>query len=41
MGFIFAAVFIGGFPTIISGAIGFYFNSTLFDLSFLGLVIGT
>jgi len=41
MGFIVAALFIGGFPTIIGGAIGYYFNSTLFDLSFLGLAIGT
>ncbi len=31
---------IGGLPTIIGGAIGFFYNSTTFDLAFDGVAIG-
>lgn len=32
---------IGGLPTILGGAVGYYYNSTVFDLIFYGLAIGT
>lgn len=35
------ALLIGGVPTILGGAIGYYYNSTGFDLLFYGLAIGT
>ena len=35
------ALLIGGFPTILGGAIGYYYNTTVFDLTFYGLAIGT
>jgi len=35
------ALFIGGFPTVLGGAVGYYYNSTVFDLVFYGLAIGT
>jgi uncharacterized membrane protein YfcA len=35
------ALFIGGFPTILGGAVGFYYNTIIFDLIFYGLAIGT
>jgi len=38
---IIAVLFIGGFPTILGGAVGYYYNTTLFDLVFYGLAIGT
>jgi ZIP family zinc transporter len=31
---------IGGIPTILGGAIGFYYNTTIFDLIFDGVAIG-
>ena len=31
---------IGGIPTILGGAVGFYYNTTAFDLIFYGLAIG-
>ena len=31
---------VGGIPTIFGGAIGFYFNTTIFDLIFDGIAIG-
>ncbi len=41
MGVMTGALFLGGFPTIIGGALGYYYNSTIFDLVFFGLAIGT
>jgi ZIP family zinc transporter len=35
------ALFVGGVPAILGGAVGFYYNATLFDLIFYGLAIGT
>ena len=35
------ALFIGGFPTILGGAVGYYYSSIVFDLVFDGLAIGT
>jgi len=35
------ALFVGGIPTILGGAVGYYYNSTVFDLVFDGLAIGT
>ncbi len=35
------ALFVGGFPTIIGGAIGYYYTSAAFELIFIGLAIGT
>jgi zinc transporter, ZIP family len=40
-GLIAGALLIGGLPTILGGAIGFYYNTTIFDLIFYGLAIGT
>lgn len=36
-----AALMIGGLPTIFGGAVGYYYNSTVFDLVFYGLAVGT
>ncbi len=41
MGVIAAALMVGGLPTILGGAIGFYYNTAVFDLIFDGLAIGT
>jgi ZIP family zinc transporter len=35
------ALLIGGVPTIVGGAVGYYYNSTAFDLVFYGLAVGT
>jgi ZIP family zinc transporter len=35
------ALLIGGIPTILGGAVGYYYNSTIFNLIFDGLAIGT
>ena len=35
------ALLIGGLPTIAGGVVGYYYNSTIFDLIFDGLAIGT
>ena len=35
------ALLVGGIPTILGGAVGYYYNSTAFDLVFDGLAIGT
>jgi ZIP family zinc transporter len=35
------ALLIGGLPTIFGGAVGFYYNTTVFDLIFYGIAIGT
>lgn len=40
-GLIAGALLIGGFPTILGGAVGFYYNTVAFDLMFYGLAIGT
>ena len=40
-GVIAGALLIGGLPTILGGAVGFYYNSTVFNLVFYGLAIGT
>jgi zinc transporter, ZIP family len=32
---------IGGLPTILGGAIGYYYNAAVFDLIFYGLAVGT
>lgn len=37
---LFLLFLIGGFPTILGGGVGFYFNSIPFDLAFDGLAIG-
>ena len=33
--------FIGGIPTIIGGAVGYFYNGTILDVAFDGLAIGT
>lgn len=38
--FVLAMFMVGGIPTIIGGAIGFYYNSKTFDLIFEGLAMG-
>jgi len=38
---IIGALLIGGLPTILGGAVGYYYNSASFDLIFDGLAIGT
>lgn len=38
---IIVALLIGGFPTILGGAVGYFYNATVFDLVFYGLAIGT
>jgi ZIP family zinc transporter len=40
-GLIAGALLIGGFPAILGGAVGFYYNTTVFDMMFYGLAIGT
>jgi len=35
------ALLIGGLPTILGGAVGYYYNTTVFDLVFYGVAIGT
>jgi zinc transporter, ZIP family len=35
------ALLVGGFPSIVGGAVGYYYNNTFFDLVFYGLAIGT
>jgi zinc transporter, ZIP family len=40
-GVMLGALLIGGSPTILGGAIGYYYNSPAFDLLFYGLAIGT
>lgn len=37
---IFLLFLVGGFPTILGGGVGFYFNSPAFDVAFDGLAIG-
>jgi zinc transporter, ZIP family len=34
-------LFIGGLPTILGGAVGYFYNSTSLDLVFYGLAVGT
>jgi ZIP family zinc transporter len=41
LGLISLALMIGGLPTILGGAVGFYFNTTVLDLTFFGLAVGT
>ncbi len=33
--------FVGGIPTVIGGAVGFYYSSTIFNLAFDGIAIGS
>ena len=40
-GVIAGALMIGGLPTILGGAVGYFYNDTLFDLVFYGLAVGT
>ena len=40
-GVIAGALMIGGFPTILGGAVGYFYNATVFDLVFYGLAVGT
>jgi len=40
-GIIAGALMIGGFPTILGGAVGYFYNATVFDLVFYGLAVGT
>jgi zinc transporter, ZIP family len=40
-GVIAGVLMIGGAPTILGGAVGYYYNATIFDLVFYGLAIGT
>jgi zinc transporter, ZIP family len=40
-GVIAGALLIGGFPTILGGAVGYFYNATTFDLVFYGLAVGT
>ena len=35
------ALMIGGLPTILGGAVGYFYNDAVFDLVFYGLAIGT
>lgn len=35
------ALLVGGFPTILGGAVGYFYNDVVFDLVFYGLAIGT
>jgi len=41
LGIIAGALMVGGLPTILGGAVGFYYNSASWDLLFEGLAIGT
>jgi zinc transporter, ZIP family len=40
-GVIAGALMIGGLPTILGGAVGYFYNDTIFDLIFYGLAVGT
>jgi len=40
-GVIAVALMIGGLPTILGGALGYFYNATIFDLVFYGLAVGT
>ena len=40
-GVIVGALMIGGLPTILGGAVGYFYNATIFDLVFYGLAVGT
>jgi len=40
-GVITGALMIGGLPTILGGAVGYFYNATIFDLVFYGLAVGT
>jgi zinc transporter, ZIP family len=40
-GVIAGALMIGGTPTILGGAVGYFYNAAIFDLVFYGLAIGT
>jgi len=40
-GVIAGVLMIGGAPTILGGAVGYFYNATIFDLIFYGLAIGT
>ena len=40
-GVITAALMIGGLPTILGGAVGYFYNDITFDLVFYGLAVGT
>jgi len=40
-GIIMGALMIGGLPTILGGAVGYFYNATIFDLVFYGLAVGT
>jgi ZIP family zinc transporter len=40
-GVIAGALMIGGLPTILGGAVGYFYNATAFDLVFYGLAVGT
>jgi len=40
-GVIAGALMIGGLPTILGGAVGYFYNATVFDLVFYGLAVGT
>ena len=35
------ALLVGGFPSVLGGAVGYFYNDTVFDLVFYGLAIGT
>jgi ZIP family zinc transporter len=41
VGLMSALFLLGGFPTILGGAVGFYYNLPLFDILFDGLAIGS
>jgi len=40
-GVIVGALMIGGLPTILGGAVGYFYNATVLDLVFYGLAVGT
>ncbi|MDG7011575.1 MAG: hypothetical protein JRN11_00480 [Nitrososphaerota archaeon] len=40
-GIIAGALFIGGVPTILGGAMGYFYNATILDQVFYGLAVGT
>jgi len=40
-GVIAGALMIGGLPTILGGAVGYFFNATIWDLVFYGRAVGT
>jgi ZIP family zinc transporter len=41
IGVIAGALAVGGVPTVMGGAVGFYLNATAFDMVFYGLAVGT